>query len=217
MGKAILFVFLSVAALYFITFGHTDGPSGGTGDDSTTMTKGMKTATFGGGCFWCVEAIFENVDGVGSVVSGYSGGAVRNPTYEQVTSGTTGHAEAVQVTYDPAKVSYDELLEIFWKTHDPTTPDRQGNDVGPQYRSVVFYHDDEQQRLAGIYRKKLDEAGIYDDPIVTEIAPFDAFYPAEKYHQNYFEQNPDQAYCRFVIQPKVDKFRKIFGDKLKSK
>lgn len=177
----------------------------------------MKTATFGGGCFWCVEAIFEDVNGVASVVSGYSGGTVKAPTYEQVCAGTTGHAEACQISYDPAKVSYDELLEIFWKTHDPTTKDRQGNDVGPQYRSVIFYHDDEQKKLAEGYRKKLDEAGIYDAPIVTEIAPFDVFYAAEKYHQDYFEQNPDQAYCRFVIQPKVEKFRKIFREKLKGR
>ncbi|HLF13863.1 MAG TPA: peptide-methionine (S)-S-oxide reductase MsrA [Bacteroidota bacterium] len=177
----------------------------------------MELATFGAGCFWCVEAVYENINGVESVVSGYSGGKRPNPTYEQVTSGATGHAEACQVAFDPSKVTYTELLEIFWKTHDPTTKDRQGNDVGTQYRSVVFFHTEEQRRLAEHYKKKLEEARVYEEPIVTEIVKCDAFYPAEKHHQNYYATNPEQPYCRFVIQPKLEKFNKVFGGKLKPK
>ncbi len=184
-------------------------------DTTSIMSKTVETASFGAGCFWCVEAVFENVDGVESVVSGYSGGQRPNPTYEQVTTGVSGHAEACQVHFDPAKVTYAEILEIFWKTHDPTTKDRQGNDVGTQYRSVIFYHDEEQRRIAEHYKKKLAEARVYDDPIVTEIVKFEAFYKAEKYHQDYYSTNPDQPYCRFVIQPKLEKFRKVFGHKLK--
>lgn len=177
--------------------------------------KDYKLATFGGGCFWCTEAVFQELKGVVKVVSGYSGGSVANPTYQQVCSGTTGHAEVVQVTYDPKVVSYPELLEVFWKTHDPTTPNRQGADVGPQYRSVIFYHDDEQRRLAEAYKKKLEDAGVFSAPIVTEISPYRNFYPAEAYHQNYFRTNPNQPYCRAVIVPKIEKFRKVFRDKLK--
>jgi peptide-methionine (S)-S-oxide reductase len=174
-----------------------------------------KTATFGSGCFWCTEAVFERVKGVESVVSGYAGGTVENPTYEQVCSGNTGHAESIQVTYNPEIISYPELLEIFWRTHDPTTLNRQGNDVGTQYRSVIFYHDEEQKKLAEEYKKKLDESGAWDKPIVTEIVPFTNFYKAEKYHQDYYENNPNQGYCSFVIAPKVEKFEKVFKDKLK--
>jgi peptide-methionine (S)-S-oxide reductase len=177
---------------------------------------GVETATFGSGCFWCSEAIFERVKGVTSVVSGYSGGTIENPTYEQVCSGKTGHAEAIQITYDPKVVSYPELLEIFWRTHDPTTLNRQGNDVGTQYRSVIFYHNDEQKKLAEEYKKKLDESGAWEKPIVTEISPYKNFYKAESYHQNYYENNPSQGYCSFVIAPKVEKFEKIFKDKLKT-
>ncbi len=171
-------------------------------------------ATFGSGCFWCTEAVFQRVRGVKSVSSGYAGGRVPNPTYHQVSGGNTGHAEAVQITYDPSLVSYAELLEIFWKTHDPTTPDQQGNDYGPQYRSVIFTHNEEQQKLANEYKKKLNEAGIWKDPIVTEITPFSNFYTAEKYHQDYYNQNPNQPYCRFVIVPKLEKFKSVFKDKL---
>ena len=178
--------------------------------------EGLKKATFGSGCFWCTEAIFERVKGVVSVVSGYSGGMVENPTYEQVCSGKTGHAEAVQITYDPKVVSYPELLEIFWRTHDPTTLNRQGNDVGTQYRSAIFYHNEEQKKLAEEYKKKLDESGAWGNPIVTEIVPYKNFYKAENYHQDYFENNPNQGYCSFVIAPKVEKFEKVFKDKLKS-
>lgn len=176
----------------------------------------LSVATFGSGCFWCTEAIFQQVDGVEKVVSGYSGGHVKNPTYKAVTSGTTGHAEVTQIHYDPAKVTFDELLEIFWKTHDPTTLNRQGNDVGPQYRSAVFYHTDEQKQKAEYYKAKLEEAKVYDRPIVTEITAFTEFYAAEDYHQNYFNENGNQPYCAFVIQPKVEKFRKVFADKLKT-
>ena len=177
---------------------------------------GMANATFGAGCFWCTEAVFQQLKGVQSVVSGYSGGSVKNPTYRQVCAGRTGHAEAIQVTYDPAVISYEELLEVFWKTHDPTTPDRQGNDVGPQYRSVIFYHTDQQKQLAEHYKQKLDTSGLFARPIVTEIVPFIEFYRAEAYHQNYFEENPGQPYCRAVIGPKVEKLKRVFQDKLRA-
>ncbi len=177
----------------------------------------FEKATFGSGCFWCTEAIFEQLEGVIDVVSGYSGGTVPNPTYKQVSSGTTGHAEVCQITFDPEVISYDELLKVFWSTHDPTTLNRQGNDVGTQYRSVIFYHNEKQKELAEQYKRKLDEAKIFPDPIVTEISPFKHFYKAEDYHQNYYELNPDQAYCSFVITPKVEKFKKIFKNKLKKK
>jgi peptide-methionine (S)-S-oxide reductase len=177
----------------------------------------FRLATFGSGCFWCTEAIFERLDGVGKAVSGYSGGHVENPTYEQVCTGTTGHAESIQITYDPSKVSYDALLEVFWKTHDPTTKNRQGNDIGPQYRSVIFYHDAEQKKLAESYRSKLDAERIWNRPIVTEIVPFSSFWPAEDYHQNYYDNNPEKSYCSVVITPKIEKFRKIFKDRLKNR
>ena len=175
----------------------------------------MELATFGSGCFWCTEAVFQRIKGVEKVTSGYAGGHVKNPTYRQVCGGQTGHAEALQVEYDPAQISYPELLEIFWKTHDPTTRDRQGNDVGPQYRSVIFYHNEEQKRLAEEYKQKLDAASIWEDRIVTEISPFTNFYPAEDYHQNYYNENPYQPYCTFNIRPKVEKLEKVFKDKLK--
>ncbi len=179
------------------------------------VNEKYELATFGAGCFWCVEAIFERVKGVKKVVSGYAGGKVKNPSYREVCTGNTGHAEVCQLTFDPSVVSYRELLEIFWKTHDPTTLNRQGNDVGTQYRSVVFYHNDKQRELAEHYKKKLDESGIYDNPIVTEIVPYEVMYKAENYHQNYFDENGQQPYCQLVIQPKVEKFEKIFKDKLK--
>jgi peptide-methionine (S)-S-oxide reductase len=188
------------------------------GEKTTTVTEtkpGMELATFGSGCFWCTEAIFLNVKGVEKVESGYSGGKVKNPTYREVCSGLTGHAEVIQVTYDPKVVSYDELLEIFWQTHDPTTLNRQGADEGTQYRSVVFYHNDEQKTLAAGYKKKLTEAKAFDDPIVTEISPFTIFYKAEDYHQNYYNLNGSAPYCSFVIKPKLDKFKKVFKEKLK--
>ena len=175
----------------------------------------LQVATFGSGCFWCTEAIFERVNGVVKVESGYSGGTVENPTYQEVCTGTTGHAEVTQITYDPSVISFDELLEIFWKTHDPTTLNKQGNDVGTQYRSVIFYHNEEQKELAEKYKSELDKSGAWDNPIVTEISPFTNFYPAEGYHQDYYENNPNQGYCAFVIAPKVEKFEKVFKNKLK--
>jgi peptide-methionine (S)-S-oxide reductase len=173
-----------------------------------------EVATFGAGCFWCTEAVFRRVKGVESVVSGYSGGAVPSPTYEQVCAGTTGHAEVVQVTFDPMAVSYAELLEVFWRSHDPTTPDRQGHDAGPQYRSVIFYHSDRQRELAEHYRRKIDAAGVYPAPLVTEIEPFTAFYPAGADHQDYYARNSKQPYCRAVIGRKLDKLKAVFGDRL---
>jgi len=172
-------------------------------------------ATFGAGCFWCTEAIFSRLEGVISVVPGYSGGHVPNPTYEQVCSGTTGHAEVCQITYDPNRISYDELLEVFWKTHDPTTPNRQGNDIGTQYRSVIFYHSDEQRQRAEYFKQLLDSSGVYEAPIVTEIVPFERFWPAEEYHRNYFERHPEKAYCALVIRPKVEKFENVFRSKVR--
>jgi len=180
-----------------------------------SMDEKRELATFGGGCFWCVEAIFERVNGVFSAESGYSGGHIRNPDYKQVTSGTTGHAEVVQIAYDPSVISYQELLEIFFKTHDPTTLNRQGADVGTQYRSIVLYHNEVQRDLASQVIDKLEEEGIWNDPIVTTVEPFEAFYSAEAYHQEYYENNPNQGYCRLVINPKVEKFEKVFKEKLK--
>jgi peptide-methionine (S)-S-oxide reductase len=177
--------------------------------------KTLDTATFGAGCFWCVEAVFQNLKGVEKVVSGYSGGFVKNPAYREVCMGTTGHAEVIQISYDPKVISFDELLEVFWKTHDPTTLNAQGNDHGTQYRSAVFYHSDEQKKLAEDYKKKLDASGAFDNPIVTEITAYSNFYPAENYHQDYFNLNGEEPYCRFVIQPKVEKFKKVFKEKLK--
>ncbi len=178
-------------------------------------TTNLDTATFGAGCFWCVEAQFQMLDGVESVQSGFSGGTVKNPSYREVCEGTTGHAEVCQILYDSTKLSYEEMLEAFWKSHDPTQLNRQGNDVGTQYRSVIYYHNDQQRKLAEEYKKKLNDSGAYDAPVVTEISPFTVFYKAEDYHQNYFNQNGDAPYCSFVIQPKVEKFRKVFKDRLK--
>jgi methionine-S-sulfoxide reductase len=176
----------------------------------------LETATFGSGCFWCTEAVFQQLRGVKSVTSGYSGGTVVNPTYEQVCTGRTGHAEVVQVTYDPTEISFADLLGVFWQTHDPTTLNRQGHDVGTQYRSAVFYHNDQQRQIAEQYKEQLDASGTFDSPIVTEITLLTNFYPAEGYHQNYFRSNPAQSYCAFVIRPKVEKFRKEFNDRLVS-
>lgn len=177
--------------------------------------EGTQLATFGTGCFWCTEAIFQNVDGVEKVESGYSGGKTKNPTYKEICSGLTGHAEVVQLTYNPKKISFDELLEIFWKTHDPTTLNRQGNDEGTQYRSVIFYHNDQQKKLATAYKNKLNESGAFSQPIVTEISEFSTFYKAENYHQNYYNLNGNAPYCSIIIQPKVEKFKKVFKEKLK--
>lgn len=173
------------------------------------------TATFGTGCFWCTEAIFQQLNGVLKVTSGYSGGHVANPTYKDVCTGTTGHAEVVQVVYDPSKITYDELLEVFWQTHDPTSLNRQGNDVGTQYRSAIFYHSDEQKRKAEKYKQELDKSGAFEKPIVTEIVPYQHFYVAEDYHQNYYNSNGSQPYCYYVIRPKLEKFEKVFKNKIR--
>lgn len=174
-----------------------------------------ETATFGSGCFWCTEAIFERVDGVIDVISGYAGGLEPNPSYELVCTGTTRYAEVTQITYDPEIVSFQTLLKIFWETHDPTTLNRQGADVGPQYRSVIFYHNQEQKEIAERLKNELNKAKIWDKPIVTEITPVSNFYKAENYHQNFYENNPSNSYCNFVITPKVKKFEKVFSDQLK--
>jgi peptide-methionine (S)-S-oxide reductase len=192
------------------------GPELALNENQNQGGQKMEIATFGAGCFWCVEAVFQRVDGVGKVVSGYAGGHVANPTYEQVCDKTTGHVEVCQISYDPAKVSYAELLEVFFKTHDPTTLNRQGNDEGPQYRSAIFYHSAEQKALAEKAKTELGAAGIWPGPIVTEVVPMDKFYPAEDYHQNYYNQNASRnPYCSFVITPKLDKFKKVFKEKLK--
>lgn len=175
----------------------------------------LQTATFGGGCFWCTEAVFLELRGVKSVESGYAGGHVANPTYEQVCTKTTGHAEVIQITYDAEAIRYEDLLEIFFQTHDPTTKDRQGNDVGPQYRSAVFYHTDEQKETAQAFIAKLNESGVLPGKIVTEVTQINNYYPAENYHQDYLANNPSNPYCAMVVRPKVDKFRKQFADKLK--
>ena len=175
----------------------------------------METVTFGSGCFWCTEAMFQQLKGVSSVVSGYSGGHVENPSYEQVCTGRTGHAEVCQIQFDPELIPFEELLDVFFSTHDPTTLNRQGNDVGTQYRSVIFYHSERQKQIAERVKAELGESGTWKNPIVTEIVPFKKFYPAEDYHQNYFRNNPNQGYCRLVISPKLDKFQKVFKLKLK--
>ncbi len=174
----------------------------------------MEIATFGTGCFWCTEAVFQQLKGVTSVVSGYSGGHVENPSYDEVTTGQTGHAEVCQIEFNPDIISFDELLEVFFNTHDPTTLNRQGNDFGPQYRSVIFYHNEVQREIAERIKNELEANRIFKKPIVTEITAFTKFYPAEDYHQNYFRNNPDQGYCRYVIAPKLDKFEKVFKLKL---
>lgn len=175
----------------------------------------MEMATFGAGCFWCVEAVYQQLEGVEKVESGYAGGQVKNPTYKEVCEGTTGHAEVCQITYDASKVSYADLLEIFWRTHDPTTLNRQGNDKGTQYRSVIFYHNDEQKTIAEQSKAAAAEAKLWENPIVTEISPLPDYYAAEAYHQNYFNDNPQNSYCTYVVGPKVEKFKKKFADKLK--
>jgi peptide-methionine (S)-S-oxide reductase len=191
------------------------GPSGLARSPDAPPPAGFQQATFGSSCFWCTQAVFQQLNGVHSTVSGYSGGSVKDPTYDQVCRGTTGHAEVVQVSFDPKVISYPELLEVFWKTHDPTTLNRQGPDSGTQYRSVIFHHTPEQQQLAERYKRKLDASGAFEAPIVTTIEPFSAFYPAEKYHQNYYMDNPRQGYCTMIIGPKLQKFARAFEDKLK--
>jgi peptide-methionine (S)-S-oxide reductase len=184
-------------------------------NDERTPGVQTDTATFGTGCFWCTEAVFQELKGVIKVTSGYMGGQVANPTYEEVCAGTTGHAECLQVVYDPSVITYDELLEVFWESHDPTQLNRQGNDVGTQYRSAIFYHNAEQKEKAEHYKTRLNQEGAYPKPIVTEITPASAFYAAEDYHQNYYNTHGSQPYCYLVIRPKVEKFEKVFKNKLK--
>jgi peptide-methionine (S)-S-oxide reductase len=221
MWLRVLPIALVAACVVVFTLTHREPPMP---TDLPTLTAdeigpepaaaGDETATFGTGCFWCTEAVFQQIRGVKKVVSGYTGGQRPNPTYEQICTGTTGHAEAIQITYDPAVVSYPELLEVFWRSHDPTTLNRQGNDVGTQYRSAIFYHTDRQRELAEKYKRKVDEAGVFASPIVTEITPAATFYPAEAYHQNFFNDNPRQPYCRAVVGPKVEKLRQVFKGRL---
>ncbi len=181
----------------------------------TDRTSQLDTATFGAGCFWCVEAQFQMLDGVVKVESGFSGGQVSNPSYKDVCTGSTGHAEVCNIYYDPKKISYDEMLYAFWQTHDPTQLNQQGNDVGTQYRSAIFYHNEKQKQLAEKYKKKLNDEKVYDSPVVTEISPFTVFYKAEDYHTDYYKNNGEESYCQFVVRPKVEKFQKAFKDKLK--
>ncbi|HLG03476.1 MAG TPA: peptide-methionine (S)-S-oxide reductase MsrA [Bacteroidia bacterium] len=185
--------------------------------DSTVMAAQpvLDTATFGAGCYWCVEAQFQLLDGVVSVTSGFSGGHVKNPSYEEVCTGSTGHAEVVQVVFDTTKLSYDEILSAFWQSHDPTQLNRQGNDIGTQYRSVVFYHNEEQREKAEYYKQQMNEKNTWGKPVVTEISPLTVFYKAEGYHQNYYNQNAGKSYCQFVIKPKVEHFKEVFKNKLK--
>lgn len=180
-----------------------------------TTEKNIDVITLGAGCFWCVEAVFQGLNGVTKVVSGYSGGLVANPTYEQICGKETGHAEVCQVFYDTTKIKLPEILEVYWQTHDPTTIDQQGADRGPQYRSVIFYHNNTQKEICTDYKQALDSSGAFRSPIVTAIESFSNFYKAEEYHQNYYKNNPEQGYCRYVIQPKVEKFQKVFKDKAK--
>jgi methionine-S-sulfoxide reductase len=189
-------------------------PDAGTALEPQEVPPGLARATFAGGCFWCTEAVFQQLRGVHAVVSGYTGGSVEAPTYRAICTGTTGHAEAIQITFDPASVSYEALLEVFFATHDPTTRHRQGNDVGTQYRSAIFVHNEEQRQVATEFIRKLNESGRFGRPIVTEINAFNGFYRAEAYHQNYFRTNPTQGYCQVIIAPKVQKTRQAFADRL---
>jgi len=214
MRKYSIFICLVAMALFACAQSKKDKVAG---DMAIGKDQKTATATFGGGCFWCTEAQFQELEGVLKVESGYAGGTVANPTYEQVCTGTTGHAEVIRVTYDPAKIDYEQLLQAFWLSHDPTQLNRQGNDVGTQYRSVIFYNSEDQKAKAELYKQKLQESGAYDKPIVTEIAPLTTFYEAEDYHQNYYNQNGSQPYCTRVIQPKLEKFRKAFAGHLKKK
>ena len=215
MNKLILAAALT-AGIILLKFAVTDATGNiKKGQEEKMSDVKLETATFGGGCFWCVEAIFQDLKGVKSVKSGYAGGHVKNPSYKEVCTGTTGHAEVTQIEFDPSVISYDDLLYVFWRTHDPTTLNRQGADVGTQYRSVIFYHDEKQKEVAEKSKKETDASGLYPNPLVTQIEPFTNFYEAEDYHQDYYNLNPNQPYCRLVIDPKVQKFKKQFKEKLK--
>jgi len=207
-------LFILTATIFMSIYCHAQKNNTTKSKNMTENIK-METATFGTGCFWCTEAIFQQLEGVSKVTSGYSGGKVESPTYKQVCTGTTGHAECLNIEYDPSKITFDELLEIFWQVHDPTTLNRQGNDIGTQYRSVVFYHNEEQKAKVEKYKTALNKSGAWDNPVVTTLEPFVKFYPAEDYHQNYYNDNKNEGYCQFVIRPKVEKFEKVFKSKLK--
>ena len=194
-----------------------DAPATSThGENNTEGTKKVETATFGGGCFWCTEAVFQQLKGVKSVKSGYMGGHVENPTYEQVCDKKTGHVEVIQIEFDPSVIRFEDLLHVHWKTHDPTTMDRQGNDVGPQYRSAVFYHDENQKTKSANYKKKLNDQNVFGKPVVTVIEPAKKFWVAENYHQNYFANNPGSGYCQVMIPSKIKKLKAAFADKIKT-
>ncbi len=215
MRKSIFFIIMLLILLNSVTICQQYHYKGVKLEKLTSNNEEYETTTLGAGCFWCVEAVYQHLDGVISITSGYSGGTTQKPTYEEVCTGKTGHAEVIQVVFDTTKVSFEELLEVFWKTHDPTTLNRQGSDVGTQYRSVIFYHNEKQKKLAEEYKKRLDISGAFNNPIITEILPFKNFFKAENYHQNYYNQNSNQPYCRFVIQPKLEKFKKVFKNRLK--
>lgn len=212
MKKTFLF---SLCAALILMLGCGSKPSSKIMDQETLAAKNLDTITLGAGCFWCVEAVFQQVKGVHSVTSGYMGGSIKNPSYREVCTGRTGHAEVCQLTYDPKVLSIDALLEIFWQTHDPTTLNRQGNDVGTQYRSAIFFHTPAQETAAKRWKAELNAKRVFPNPIVTEISPASAFFVAEDYHQNYFNENGEEPYCQIVIKPKMDKFRKAFKDRLK--
>lgn len=207
---------LLILSLAMLTFSCQAQTKKKVNETQKISMEGKELATFGAGCFWCVEAVFQRLEGVEKVESGYAGGTVENPTYKQVCTGSTNHAEVLRIVFDPKKITFDELLEVFWKIHDPTTLNRQGEDVGTQYRSVVFYHNDKQKELAEKYKAALDAEGAFSKPIVTEISPLTNYYPAEDYHQNYFNENGNSnPYCSIVVRPKVEKFEKVFKNKLK--
>jgi peptide-methionine (S)-S-oxide reductase len=211
-----------VLIVSLLLYNMLTGCNAATNSKNSTMSKeenaiNTDTATFGAGCFWCTEAVYTQLRGVISVTSGYSGGEIKNPSYRDVCTGTTGHAEVTQIVYDPSIISFSELLEVFWTMHDPTTLNRQGADIGTQYRSVIFYHSEEQHKIAADYKQRLNREKAFNNPVITEISPAQKFYKAEDYHQDYLENNPNQPYCRLVVLPKVDKIRKIFKEKLKAK
>lgn len=210
-----LFLFLGLSIYYTSCSKNLNNNQSEIKIQSNKNLQNMETATFGAGCFWCVEAIFQQLKGVEEVKSGYMGGKIKNPTYKEVCSGLTGHAEVIQLKYDSSIISYKDLLEVFFQTHDPTTLNRQGADVGTQYRSVIFYHNEHQKELAERIKNELNAQKVFDNPIVTEISPATEFYVAEDYHQNYFNNNQYEPYCTYVIKPKMEKFKKVFSDKLK--
>lgn len=207
--------FILTAAFFMSACSQTQTQTKNTMTENKTTSLGNDTATFGAGCFWCVEAVFQQLKGVEKVISGYMGGDTKNPSYHDVCSGETGHVEVCQIIFNPKEISYKDLLEAFWQTHDPTTINRQGNDIGSQYRSVIFYYNEQQKELAQKYKKELDLSGAFEKPIITAIEPAKVFYKAEDYHQNYYNQNSEQGYCTFMIKPKIEKFRKAFHNKLK--